>query len=119
MRLLERARPHVHVLEVEVLALERERPGPRPRLDDEIVRLLVALEAPDRIGAGREIFRADAAHEAGDQPAAGDAVDHRVLFGERQRIVAQAEGVAEDRDLGVFTRRDSAEAVTTGEGMMP
>src|SRR5499426_1134222 len=34
-----------------------------------------------------------------DQPPARDAVEHGVLLGERERMLAQAEGVAEDRDL--------------------
>ena len=69
MRLLERPRPHVHVFEMVVLALEGERAGLGPGPHHQVVRLLVALERIDRIGAEREIFRADAAHEAGDQRA--------------------------------------------------
>ena len=102
MRLLVRPRPHVHVFEVIVLALERERARARPALHHEVVRLLEARMRECRIDAERIIFGADAAHHAGDQPPAGDAVDHRVLLGERERMLAQAEGVAEDRDLGVL-----------------
>jgi hypothetical protein len=101
MRLLVRARPQVHVFAVVVLALERERAGPGPGLHHKIVRLLVALERINRVGAEGKIFRADAAHEAGDQPPTGDHVDHGVLLGECERMLAQAKGVAEDGDAAV------------------
>ncbi len=102
MRLLVRPRPHVHILEVIVLALEGERARLGPRLHHEVVRLLEALVRVGRVGAHRVVFGADAAHHAGDQPAAGDAVDHGVLFGDVERMLAQAERIAEDRDLGVL-----------------
>ena len=102
MRLLIGPRPHVHVLEVIVLALERERPRLGPGLHHEVVRLLEARVRDRRVDAHRVVLGADAAHHAGDQPPAGDAVDHGVLLGERERMLAQAEGVAEDRDLGVL-----------------
>ena len=46
------------------------------------------------------IFRADAADETGDQPALGDIVDHRVFFGDLQRVLAQRNSAADDGDLG-------------------
>ena len=82
-------------------ALEREGAGLGPGLDHEIVRLLEARVREGRVGAEREIFGADAAHHAADEPPAGQHVDHRVLLGEGQRMLAQAEGVAEDGDLGM------------------
>src|SRR5262245_62551773 len=91
MRLLERPRPHVHVFAVIVLALEGEGTGLGPRPHDEIVRLLVALERVDWVGTEREIFRADAAHETADQAPARDDVEHGMLPGQGQRMLAQAE----------------------------
>ena len=102
MRLLVRPRPDVHVFEVIVPALEGEWSRPRPALHHEIVRLLEARVGECRIGAHRVIFGADAAHHAADQPPAGDAVEHGVLLRQRERMLAQAERVAEDRDLGVL-----------------
>ena len=102
MRLLEGPRPHIHIFVMVVLALEGEGAGPRPGLDHEVVRLGIALVRMRRVDAEIGIFGADAADEAADQPPAGDGVDHRMLFGERQRMVAQAEGAAHDGDLGVL-----------------
>jgi len=53
-----------------------------------------------RIGAHRVVLGADAAHHTADQPPARDAVEHGVLLGERERMLAQAEGITEDRDFG-------------------
>ena len=99
VRLLVGAGPEVHVFEVIVPALERERAFLGPGADDQLMRLLVPGQRLRRVAAHRVVLGADAAHEAGDQPSLGDAVDHRVLFGERQRVLAEAEGVAEDGDL--------------------
>ncbi len=60
------AGPDVDVADVEMLALERSRAGFRPCLHDQVVGLLVALVRPMRVDAGRMVFVADAAHEAGD-----------------------------------------------------
>ena len=100
MGLLERPRPHVHVLEVIVLALEREGAFLGPGAHHEVVRLVEALMAEGGIGREGIVFGADAPDHAADQAAAGDAVDHRVLFGQRQRVLADAEGVAENGDPG-------------------
>ena len=50
----------------------------------------------------RMIFGADAAHEARDQPPAGDVVEHREFFRDDQRIVEQRQRAAEHRDLGLL-----------------
>src|SRR5260370_14181593 len=102
MRLLIRARPYVHVLEVIKFAFEGEWSRPGPGLHHEVVRLLEASMRERRVRACGEVFRSDAAHHAGDKPPAGDAVDHGVLFGNVQRMLAQAEGTAVDCDLGVL-----------------
>ena len=98
MRLLVGPRPQVHIFEVIVLALERERPRLAPRPHHQVVSLLVALQRMDRIGPERKVFGADAAHEAADQPPAGDDVEHGVLLGKRERVLAQAERVAQNGD---------------------
>src|ERR1700730_15577926 len=73
--------------------------GPGPGLHDEVVRFLKARVRECGVGAGGEIFRSNAAHHAADKPPAGDAVDHGVLLGNIQRMLAQAERTAEYRDL--------------------
>ena len=83
-------------------ALEGEGPGLVQACDHQIVRLLEARMGEGGLTPEREIFGADAAHHAADEPPAGEHVDHRVLLGERQRMLAQAEGVAEDGDLARF-----------------
>ncbi len=63
------------------------------------------LEAPvrfRRIGAEGMILRADAAHEAGDQPPARDVVEHGVFLGHHQRIVEQRQRTAEHCDPDVL-----------------
>src|SRR5262245_3233549 len=101
MRLLERPRPHVHVFAVIVLALEGEGAGLGPCPHDEVVRLLVALERVHGVRAEREIFRADAAHETADQAPTGDDIEHGMLFGQCERMLAQAERIAQDGDAAV------------------
>ena len=49
-----------------------------------------------------DIFRRDAAHEAGDQPAVGEAVDHRVFFGDANRMIAQRQDITEHADLDLL-----------------
>ncbi len=68
------------------------------------MRLGVALLRLRRVDAHGVIFGADAAHEAGDEAAARQVVDHRVFFGDHQRVVEQRQRAAEDRDLGALDR---------------
>src|SRR3954467_3277473 len=93
MRLLIRSRPNVHVFEVIELALESERTGAGPALHNEIMRPLETGMGEGGIAPPRVVFGADAAHHAADQPPAGDAVEHGVLFRQRKRMLSQAEGV--------------------------
>jgi hypothetical protein len=95
VRLLQRDRPRVHHPVLVVRAFPPERSRLRPRLDDEVVRLLEALPVVGGIDAGGELFLPAAAHEAGDQPAARDHVDHRQLLGQPHRVVGERERVAE------------------------
>ena len=101
MRLLIGARPGVHVFEVIVLALECEGACLGPCPNHQIMRFGMAFERKGRIGAHREIFAPDAAHHPGDETSAGDAIDHRVFFGERLRMFAQPECIAENGNLGI------------------
>ena len=100
VRPLHRARPHRDVLVGPELALVGEHllgPGagddvvgflePRPRLGERHVVHLV--------------FARDAAGKAGDQPAFRQAVDHRQLLGEAQRLVQRQE-IAVDQQLQIL-----------------
>jgi len=42
-----------------------------------------------------------------------------MLFGQGQRIVAQPERIAEDRDLGLFHLPRQRRAITPGDGISP
>ncbi len=102
MRRLVGPRPRVHVVEVIVLADIVERAGLGPGADDQVMRLGEALLRQARIDAHGVILGADAAHEARDEAAAREVVEHRVFFGDHQRIVHQRQRAAEDRDLGAL-----------------
>ena len=95
-------RPRIDVIELIVLALIGERPGLGPGAHDQVVRLGEALLRLRRIDAHGVIFGADAAHEAGDEAAAREVVEHRVFLGNHQRIVEQRQRAAEDRELGAL-----------------
>ena len=92
-------RPQIDVVQAEMIAVEGERAGLGPRPDDQIVRLVEALVREIGVGAGGVVFRADAAHEAGDDPAFRQIVEHREFFSDVDRVVHQRQGTAEDRDL--------------------
>ena len=102
-----------------MLALERERPGLGPGAHDQVVRLVEAVVREGRVDAEGVVLGADAAHEAADQAPAADHVDHRVLFGDRQRMAAQRQRASEYRDSYLLVRLANAEAVTIGEGIRP
>ena len=73
-----------------MLAREAERSGLGPGAHDEVMRLVEAVLRFRRVDAHRVIFGADAAHEAGDEAAARQIVEHRVFLGDDQRIVERA-----------------------------
>ncbi len=102
MRLLIGPRPRVDVVELVIFSLERERTGLGPGAQDEIVRLDEAALRFGGIDAHRMIFGADAAHETGDQLAAGDVVEDGVFLGDHQRVVHQRQGPPQDRDAAVL-----------------
>ncbi len=85
-----------------MLARIGERPGLGPGPHDQIVGLGEALLRLHRIDAHGVIFGADAAHEAGDEAAAREVVEHGVLFGNHQRIVEERQRAAEHRELGAL-----------------
>lgn len=51
------------------------------------------------------VFGADASHKAGDNPAVRNVVEHRVFFGDVQRIIHQWQGAAEDRHFHIAVAR--------------
>ena len=99
MRLLERPRPRVHVVEAVEPAVEWERALFGPGAQDQLGGLVEALARVRRVDSGREVLRADAAHESRDDAAARDDVEHGNLLGDAQRVLAERQPVAEDRDL--------------------
>ena len=104
MWVLIRSRPRVHIVEVIVLALVGERPGLGPGAHDHVVRLAEALLRDHRIDPHGMVFGADAAHETGDEAAAGEVVEHGVFFRHHQRIVQERQCAAEDRELCALDR---------------
>src|SRR5262249_4285664 len=106
MRRLIRPRPAIDVADVVMLTFEGEGTGLRPSLNDEIMRFMKALMREIRIDAGRVIFGANAAHEAADDAAAREIVEHRVFFGDVHWIALQRQSAAEDRDLDLLGALD-------------
>ena len=82
-----------------MFTLEGERTFFGPGADHQVVRLVKPFMADGRVGSHRIIFAALTPDHPADQPPAGDAIDHRVLFGKRLRMVAHTEGIAENGDL--------------------
>ena len=102
MRALHRARPDVDVALLVVAAVERERVRVLPGLHHQVVRLVVALAQLRRVLAvGEAVVHRRADRKAGDQPTAGDAVDHRELLGDAGRRVVQRQRVAHHADRRV------------------
>ena len=81
--------PEVHILHLEMLALVTEGSGLRPGAQDQIMGLMKTFVRFRRVGAGDVVFGANAAHESGDQPPAGDIVEDRVFLGYVERVVDQ------------------------------
>ena len=106
MRLLIRPRPDRDVLELPELAVVREL-RLLPRLHDDLDRLLEARARFRHRHVVDVVFARHAAGEAGQDAAARDAVRHRQLLGDAQRIVDRQQ-VAEDQELellGALRRR--------------
>ena len=99
VRLLDRLRPAVDVAQLVVLAVEGERLVGRPRPHDQVVGLGVLVAGQRRDLAVAEVGvhrRAD--REAGDEPAAADAVEHGELLGDADRRVVEGDRVADHAD---------------------
>ena len=85
-----------------MLALEGEGTDLGPSAHDQVVRLMKAFVAVGRVGAPGVVFGTDAAHEAGNEAAFGDVVDHGEFFGHGHRVVQQRQGPTQNRDLDIF-----------------
>ena len=102
MRLLHRPRPEVHIALLVEAAVERKSVLFGPGAHDQVVRLVVAVAQHARVLAIREAgvhWRSD--REAGDQPSARDAVDHREFFGDPGWRVVERQGVAHHAQRGI------------------
>ena len=105
VRLLDGTRPAVDVTQLVMVSAEREDLllGPRPQ--DQLDPLVVPLTQRRRVLPVRERGVHRRAHrEAGDQPPARDAVEHRHLLGDAQRWVVERHRVAEQHDRRVGAR---------------
>jgi hypothetical protein len=71
------------------------------------------------IGARRTVLRADAAHEARNDAALGQIVEHRELFRDVDRVVCQRSARPRIAILIVFVRWFSALAIRLGAGIKP
>ena len=102
MRLLDRPRPEVHHAELIMLAVPGEDLLRRPGLGHQRQRLAVALALFDRDDGVRDRrVRRQPRGEAGNQPPAADAVEHRVFLGDarRRRGRGQRRAELDDRDV--------------------
>src|SRR5215831_7586134 len=116
VRLLQRDRPRIYHPVLVVRALPAEGARLRPRADDQVVRFLEALAVEGGVDAGRELLLAAPAHEARDEAAAGDHVDHRQLLGEPYGILGEGQRVAQEDQLHLLGQRgeDRGEHVALG-----
>ena len=102
VRLLHRPRPDVDIALLVEAAVEGKGVllGPGPHY--QVVRLVVALAQHARVLAiGKTGVHRRPDREAGDQPPARDAVDHREFFGDPGRRVVERQGVAHHAQRGV------------------
>jgi hypothetical protein len=98
---LHRDHPRVDGAIVIILALVAEGARRRPALDDQVMGLLEAREVLRGVDAAMQALDGGAAHEAGDDAAAGKAIQHGDLLGHAHRVV-DGDDVAEDGDLGLL-----------------
>ena len=102
-----------------MVAVEGERAGLGPGPDDQIVRLVKPLMREIRVDPRGVVFRTDAAHEAGDDPALRQIVEHREFFRDVDRVVHQRQGAAEDRDLDPLGALDQRAGDQVGRRHQP
>ena len=102
MRLLRRPRPRIDVAQRIVPALERKRPVLGPGAADQVDGLPELVARGGRGHVVVERLRPRARREARDQPAVRHVVEHRVFFGDAQRVQVQRQEIAEDDDLAAL-----------------
>ena len=92
MRLLQRTRPGVDERVLREASVPRERLLRRPRAKHELDRFLVALARLDRRNPVVEVgVVTQTDRQPGHEPAPAQAVEHRVLLGDPQRLAGLAE----------------------------
>ena len=112
--MLDRPRPDVHVALLVEAAVEREGVGVGPGAQDQVVRLMIAVAQQRRVLAvGEAGVHRRADREPGDQPPAGDHVDHGELFCHARRRIVQRQRVAHDaqRRVGGAPRQRGSDQV--------
>ncbi len=103
------ARPKVDGALVGELAFKIERAfGVRPGLRHKVDAFPQPLDGLRRVAVGGEHFVRHAAHEADIETAARDAIDHRHLFGDADRVLTIGDRIAENADpaLARLARED-------------
>ena len=80
--------------------LPRVHEGARlgPAAQDQVERLAEPLACLGRVEAVRVVLGSTPHHHARDQPAAGDAVDHRILLRDPDGGVVERQRITDDRD---------------------
>ena len=97
MRLLDRLRPAVHITELIEFPVEREDFFLGPGFHDQLVRFAILDPRESGDLSVREVgVHGGADRKAGDEPTAGDAVEHGKLFGNPDRRIVQRDRVADD-----------------------
>ena len=99
MRLLQRHLERIDLAEVVMLPLPAERPRRSPGFHHQVMGFLKPLPVINRVAVGGPAFGAAAAHKAGDEAAARDAVDFRQLLGQPQRVVVNGQRIAHQDDF--------------------
>ena len=122
MRLLNRPRPDIDHRQFEVLAVPRENLRRRPRLDNQVVRLVVALALLDRRNSVAQVhvLRGPERH-AGNHPPAADTIDHRILFGDSNRRIRsrQRRPICTTATSVPLVARARIDPIKSGFGMKP
>src|SRR5262245_48530903 len=101
VRLLHRLDPWIDSPIVVVLALIPEGAWRRPALDDQVMGLLEALKVLSGVDAAMQALDGRTTHEARDDAAAGEAIEHGDLLRHAHRVV-DGDDVAKDSDLGLL-----------------
>src|SRR5712692_7830718 len=89
MRLLQGSGPHVDIADLVVLALKTKGASFGPCPNNQLMGFTKSLNGVGGIHSHRVILTADPPHEAGDDAATTDYVQHGDLLGDPQGMVAQ------------------------------